>query len=44
MIADMQDNDKLIKIVNELFIRGRKLKIYLFLSCNNILKHQKMLN
>ena len=27
MIADMSNNEKLNKIVNELFIRGRKLNI-----------------
>ena len=44
MIADMINNKKLNPIVTELFIRGRKLNILLFLSPNLILKCQKMLD
>ena len=36
IIADMYKNEKFNKIVNELFIRGRKLNISLFLSHNHI--------
>ena len=43
MIADMINNNKLNPIVTELFIRGRKLNIFLSLLCNLILKCQKML-
>ena len=44
MIADMIDNKKLNSIVTELFIRGRKLNILLFLLPNCTLKFQKMLD
>ena len=37
MIADMINNKKLNPIVTELFIRGRKLNISIFLSPNLIL-------
>ena len=44
MIADMIHNIKLNSIVNELFIRRRKLNVSLFfLLPNHILKFQKML-
>ena len=43
MIADMIHNKKLNSIVTELFIRGRKLNISLFLLLNHTLKFQKML-
>ena len=43
IIADMIHNKKLNSIVTELFIRGRKLNILLFLLPNHILKFQKML-
>ena len=42
MIADMINNKKLNPVVTELFIRGRKLLLYLLL--NRILKFQKMLD
>ena len=42
--ADMIHNKKLNSIVTELFIRGRKLNILLFLLPNCILKFQKMLD
>ena len=44
MIADMIHNKKLSSIVTELFIRGRKLIISLFLLSNHILRLQKMLD
>ena len=44
MIADMLSNKKLNSIVTELFIRGRKLKIFYVFSCTHILKYQKMLD
>ena len=44
MIADMINNRKLISIVTELFIRGRKLNISLFLLRNYTLKYQRMLD
>ena len=44
MIADMIQNKKLNSIVTELFIRGRKLNILLFLLPNCTLKFQKMLD
>ena len=44
VIADMHNNEQINKIVNESFIRERKLNISLFLSRNNILKYQKMLD
>ena len=43
MIADMLSNKKLNPVVTELFIRGRKLNIFLFLSHNLILLFQKIL-
>ena len=42
--ADMIHNKKLNSIVTELFIRGRKLNILLFLLPNCTLKFQKMLD
>ena len=42
MIADMLSNKKLNPIVTELFIRGRKLNISLFLLHNFILLCQKI--
>ena len=44
MIADMINNKKLISIVTELIIRGRKLNISLFLLRNHTLKYQRMLD
>ena len=44
MISDMINNKKLDSIVTELFIRGRKLNITLFLSRNHILRFKKMLD
>ena len=44
VIADMINNNKLNPIVTELFIRGRKLNILLFLLRNHLLKCQKMLD
>ena len=44
MIFDMINNKKLDSIVTELFIRGRKLNITLFLSRNHILRFKKMLD
>ena len=43
-LADIRSNEKLKPIVTELFIRGRKLNISLFLSCNIILRYQKLLD
>ena len=43
MIADMINNKKLHPVVTELFIRGRKHNILLYLLLNSILKCQKML-
>ena len=43
MIADIIHNKKLNSIVTELFIRGRKLNISLFLLPNHTLKFQKIL-
>ena len=43
-IADVIRNEKLNSIVNDLFLRGRKLYISLFLLRNHILKFQKMLD
>ena len=40
----MINNKKLNLLVRELFVRGRKLNIFLFLSHNQILKLQKMLD
>ena len=44
MIADMIHNKNLNSIVTELFIRGTKLNISLFLLPNHTLKLQKMLD
>ena len=45
MIADMLSNKKPNPIVTELFIRGRKLNIYLvFFLLNPILLFQKILD
>ena len=44
MIADMIHNKKLNSIVTELFIRGRKLNIFLVFITNHTLKFQKMLD
>ena len=44
MIAYMVSNKKVNPIVTKLFIRGRKLKIFLFLLQNIILLCQKILN
>ena len=43
MIADMLSNKKLNPIVTEVFIRGRKLNICVFLSHNLISLYQKIL-
>ena len=42
MIADMINNKRLNPVVTELFIRGRKLVIFIFLLHNLILKRQKI--
>ena len=42
MIADMLCNKKVNPIVAELFIRGRKLNFFFFLSHNLILQFQKI--
>ena len=44
IIADMIQNKELNSIVTELFIRGRKLNIFLFLLRNHTLKFQNMLD
>ena len=44
MIADVRNNEKPNKIGNELFIRGRKVILVLFLSHNHVLKNQNMLD
>ena len=44
MIADMLSNKKLNPIVTELFIRGRKLRIFLALLQNHSLLCQKELD
>ena len=44
VIADMINNKKLNSIVTELFIRGIKLNISLYLLHNHILKSQRMLD
>ena len=44
MIADMPSNKKFNPIVTELFIRGRKLNISLFLLHNLISLFQKILD
>ena len=41
MIADMHNNEKIIKIVTELFIRGKKLNIYLVFITQSYLKVAK---
>ena len=42
MIADIMTNRRFQAIIKELFIRCRKLKFHLFLSCNLIFLFQKM--
>ena len=42
MIADMIQNKKLISIVTELFIRGRKLNIFLFFITQSYFKVPKV--
>ena len=42
MIANLINNKKLVPVVTELFLRGRKLNITLCLLRNHILKCQKM--
>ena len=42
MIADMHDKKILNKIVTDLFIKAKI--ILFFLSCNQIIKYQKMLD
>ena len=42
MIADMESNKNLSPIVTELFLRGRKLNILLFLYYNLISKCLKL--
>ena len=44
MIVDILSNKKLCPIVTELFIRGRKLNIFLFLLQNLMLLYQKILD
>ena len=44
IIAEMINNKKLNRIVTELFIRNRKLRISLFLLHSLILKYQMMLD
>ena len=44
MIADILSNKKLIPIVTELFLRGRKLNISLFLSHSLISLFQKIID
>ena len=45
MIADIQKTELLNRIVNKLFIKRKKIKnLSYFVSCNHILKHQKMLD
>ena len=41
MIADVNNNKKLNRIVTEIFIRGRKVNI--FLGRNHVLKYEKEL-
>ena len=43
MIAGMINNKKSNSIVTKLFIRGRKINIFLFWLPNRILRFQKML-
>ena len=42
MIADLINDKKLNSIVNELFIRGRKLNIYLVFITQSYFKSQRM--
>ena len=44
MIADLINDKKLNSIVNELFIRGRKLNIYLVFITQSYFKSQRMLD
>ena len=44
MIADLINDKKLNSIVNELFIRGRKLNIYLIFITQSYFKSQRMLD
>ena len=44
MIANMHNNQNRNKIVNELFISGRKINFLLFFSLNHILKYQRMMS
>ena len=44
VVADMFTNEKMNPIVNELFIRGRKLNIYLVLLYSLSLPFQKILD
>ena len=45
MIVDMINNKKLNPVVTELFIRDRKIKIFIVhILPNHILKYQKMLD
>ena len=44
MIVDILSNKKFCPIVTELFIRGRKLNIFLFLLQNLMLLYQKILD
>ena len=45
IIAEVHNNEKLSKIVTELFIRGVKLNIsFAFSSRNHVLKDQKILD
>ena len=44
MIANMINNKKLNSIATELFIRGRKLNISLFLLHSHTLRFQKLLD
>ena len=44
LVANMINNEKLNPVVTELFIKGRKLNIFLFLLHSHTLKCQKMLD
>ena len=44
MVANMINNKKLNSIATELFIRGRKLNISLFLLHSHTLRFQKLLD
>ena len=44
MIADMLSNKKLNPIVTELFIKARKMNIYLLLSRDRISPYRKILD